>query len=59
MGVPAEVLVRGVALGFLLVTVIACGRSDPIGTVDEIDPALPPVETGNWYRPDVTTTWQW
>ncbi len=23
------------------------------------DPALPPVTSGSWYRPSVTTTWQW
>lgn len=47
MGAPIEVRVRGVALGFLLVTVMACGGCDPIGTVDQTDPALPPVEAGN------------
>lgn len=24
-----------------------------------LDPDAPPVTTGQWYRPDVSTTWQW
>ena len=26
---------------------------------DDLDPAAPPVTTGNWYRPAVEVTWQW
>ena len=50
---------RRLPLGFLLVTVVACGGDHPASTVEEIDPALPPVETGTWYRPGVATTWKW
>jgi hypothetical protein len=47
----------GLALG------AACGGGDdgpfePEGG-EEPDPALPPVTSGDWYRPAVSTTWQW
>jgi hypothetical protein len=38
---------------------VACGGGDPVSNVEEIDPSLPPLETGTWYRPGVATVWQW
>jgi len=36
------------------------GGSDGSGTSDDtLDPNVAPVTEGSWYRPDVTTTWQW
>ncbi len=61
-------VVRALAL-LVLVCCTACGggEDDPFdppldtGTAPdaETDPAIPPVTSGTWYRPPVTTTWQW
>ena len=58
-------------LTLLLLCCTACGggEGDPFepptdtdpDTPPEVvtDPAIPPVTSGTWYRPSVTTTWQW
>jgi hypothetical protein len=29
------------------------------GNITSLDPHVPPITQGNWYRPTVDTTWQW
>ena len=63
---------RGVVRALALLVLVCCtacgsGEDDPFdppsdtGTAPdtETDPAIPPVTSGTWYRPPVTTTWQW
>ena len=73
MGGPAVfALRRGVVPALPLLVLVCCtacggGEDDPFdspsdtGTAPdtETDPAIPPVTSGTWYRPPVTTTWQW
>lgn len=43
-----------------LIWAARCDVSDaPDQPGDPIDPNLPPVTAGSWYRPNVTATWQW
>lgn len=42
----------------LAVAVMGCS-GDASGPQSTLDPNVPPVTEGNWYRPDVATTWQW
>ncbi len=42
----------------LAVIAVGCG-GDASGPQSTLDPNVPPVTEGNWYRPGVTTTWQW
>lgn len=37
------------------VLVAGCGGDDVTG----LDPNIAPITEGNWYRPNVSTTWQW
>lgn len=53
MPVPSRAL-RALALA----AASACGGDEPVDFTEEIDPSLPPVEDGTWYRPAVATTWQ-
>ena len=73
MGGPAVFALRGSVVRALALLVLVCctacggGEDDPFdppsdtGTAPdtETDPAIPPVTSGTWYRPPVTTTWQW
>lgn len=48
----------------LLCCVVGCtsngsNSSDDFSNEPPIDPNLPPITTGSWYRPAVGTTWQW
>ncbi|MEE8117590.1 MAG: endo alpha-1,4 polygalactosaminidase, partial [Gemmatimonadales bacterium] len=43
----------------MLVAQVACGDGGGQVPLATEDPALPPVTSGSWYRPSVTTTWQW
>lgn len=57
-GVP-----RTIAL-LVLACCTACGggdEDDPFdpGSDTEVDPDIPPITSGAWYRPAVATTWQW
>ncbi len=53
------------ALMLMSCSLIACsGDSDEDeitapDPVDRLDPNLPPITSGNWYRPRVDVTWQW
>lgn len=38
--------------------VAGCG-GDSSGPQGTLDPNIPPITDGNWYRPGVATTWQW
>lgn len=42
----------------LAMVLVGCG-GDSNGPDDILDPNIPPITVGNWYRPDVATTWQW
>jgi hypothetical protein len=45
---------------FMLGMSVTCGPSGNGGDGDgDTDPDLPPITTGNWYRPPVSATWQW
>jgi hypothetical protein len=35
------------------------GDDDGVGSESPLDPGVPPVVEGDWYRPSVQTTWQW
>jgi hypothetical protein len=37
---------------------VGCG-GDSSGPEGTLDPNIPPITDGNWYRPGVGTTWQW
>ena len=61
-------LPRGIARVLALLVLVccpACGGDednpfDPDSDSDtETDLAIPPVTSGTWYRPPITTTWQW
>lgn len=48
----------------LLCCVVGCtsngsNSSDDFSNEPPIDPNLPPITTGSWYRPAVGTTWHW
>lgn len=53
------------SVGWLLLTAILSAanciqsRDGPDDLGDPIDPSTPPITGGSWYRPAVTTTWQW
>jgi hypothetical protein len=53
------------ALALFSCTVIGCsagGDGDEItepGPQDRLDPNVPPVTEGTWYRPRIDVTWQW
>ncbi len=51
-------LCTGMSSLLLAVAVMGCsgGASGPQST---LDPNVPPVTEGTWYRPGVATTWQW
>jgi hypothetical protein len=42
----------------LAAAVMGCG-GDASGPQGTLDPNVPPVTEGTWYRPGVATTWQW
>ncbi len=43
-----------------LVLAVDCGDGTGLGSAAEsLDPDVPPVTQGNWYRPGVAATWQW
>ena len=42
----------------LAVAVMGCS-GDASGPPSTLDPNVPPVTEGTWYRPGVATTWQW
>lgn len=42
----------------LAMALVGCG-GDSNGPVGTLDPNIPPITNGNWYRPGVATTWQW
>ena len=48
---------------FALICATACGGGDDDGFEPEggaePDPNIPPVTSGQWYRPSLATTWQW
>ena len=49
-------------LGGILVLCIACSGGTEGGNMEQggpLDPNMPPVQQGDWYRPVVATTWQW
>jgi hypothetical protein len=55
-----------IALLLCTCTLIACADDDdgeditePPTTIDRLDPNIPPVTTGTWYRPGLDVTWQW
>ena len=41
----------------MIVVLIGCGDSS--GPESTLDPNVPPITQGNWYRPGVNATWQW
>lgn len=64
-------LLRRLLAAVALVTLSACappqgqngndggGANDNDGAAGAIDPDMPPVTEGDWFRPTVDTTWQW
>jgi len=42
----------------LAMALVGCG-GDSSGPEGTLDPNIPPLTDGNWYRPGVATTWQW
>ena len=42
----------------LAMALVGCG-GDSSGPQGTLDPNIPPITDGNWYRPGVATTWQW
>lgn len=42
----------------LAMALVGCG-GDSNGPEGTLDPDIPPITDGNWYRPGVATTWQW
>ncbi|MCH8937107.1 MAG: endo alpha-1,4 polygalactosaminidase [Gemmatimonadetes bacterium] len=42
----------------LAMALVGCG-DDSSGPEGTLDPNIPPITDGNWYRPGVATTWQW
>ncbi len=42
----------------LAMALVGCG-GDSSGPEGTLDPDIPPITDGNWYRPGVATTWQW
>lgn len=45
--------------GALLAMAAGCGDSAAPNPYVPLDPEVPPVTSGAWYRPTVNTTWQW
>lgn len=41
-----------------LTQIATCGSTDPCAPSAMLDPAVPPVTTGRWYKPTVSTLWQ-
>ncbi len=42
----------------LAMALVGCG-GDSSGPEGTLDPNIPPITDGDWYRPGVATTWQW
>jgi len=42
-----------------MLLLLGCPPGDDLNSENSIDPNMPPVTEGNWYRPTVATTWQW
>ncbi len=42
----------------LAMALVGCG-GDSNGPEGALDPDIPPITDGDWYRPGVATTWQW
>ncbi len=42
----------------LAMALVGCG-GDSNGPEGTLDPNIPPITDGDWYRPGVATTWQW
>ena len=42
----------------LAMALIGCG-GDSSGPQGTLDPNIPPITDGDWYRPGIATTWQW
>ena len=57
------VLLLGLAIVAVVIScmVAGCGMAMPDNgdTGDRLDPDLPPITEGEWYRPRVDTTWHW
>jgi len=53
-----EMLRRVVRHIVLVIGACACGGGDD-GTATPLDPDVPPITEGSWFRPDASTTWQW
>lgn len=51
-------LCTGMSSLLLAAAVMGCG-GDASGPKSTLDPNVPPVTEGTWYRPGVATTWQW
>ncbi len=46
-----------VSMALTCFVLIGCGDSS--GPESTLDPNVPPITQGNWYRPGVNATWQW
>ncbi len=46
-----------VSMAVVFSVLIGCGDSS--GPEGALDPNVPPITQGNWYRPGVAATWQW
>jgi hypothetical protein len=45
----------------LLISISSCGENDntPTTPSSQVEPAIAPITTGNWYKPALGSTWQW
>jgi len=48
-----------VAAAIWLLAAVRCAPVGDNGALNPLDPNVPPVTVGNWYRPAVSDTWQW
>jgi endo-alpha-1,4-polygalactosaminidase (GH114 family) len=60
---PLRLLGCGIALSAILGGTACTGKDNTNGSSDPegagLDPTVPPVTSGSWYRPGIDTTWQW
>jgi hypothetical protein len=47
------------AASVIAVLLLPACESNPNGGGNPLDPNVPPVTAGNWYRPAASATWQW